>query len=71
LWGLFGREAGTGDFNAYSDAIKSSGIVWSERHLFHFLVSARRYVTGTRMVFAGMKIAQERADVIAYLTTCK
>ena len=29
LWGLIGREAGTGDFHAYSDANRSSGIVRS------------------------------------------
>jgi cytochrome c len=71
LWALFGREAGTGDFHAYSDANRSSGIIWSERHLFQFLISPRRYLTGTRMVFAGMKISQERADLIAFLATCK
>jgi cytochrome c len=71
LWGLIGREAGTGDFHAYSDANRSSGIVWSERHLFQFLISPRRYLIGTRMVIPGVKLAQERADLIAFLAMCK
>jgi cytochrome c len=71
LWGLFGREAGTGSYNAYSDANKSSGIIWSEKHLFRFLVSPRTYLVGTRMVVPGIKIAQERADLIAFLAECR
>jgi len=65
--GLFGRPAGSvADFD-YSDAMKRSGIVWSEATLDRFLTSPRSLVPGTRMGFAGIPDEQERADVIAYL----
>ena len=70
LWGLFGRESGTADFNAYSDANKSSGIVWSDKHLYEYLVNPKKYIVGTKMVFAGMKKDAERADLVAYMKKC-
>jgi len=66
LHGFFGRQSGTGDFS-YSDANKNSGIVWTEKHLFQYLVNPKAYIPGTKMVFAGIKKEKERADLIAYL----
>jgi cytochrome c len=71
LWAIFGQEAGTGDFGAYSDSIKKSGITWSEKHMFQFLINPKKYLVGTKMVFAGLKKDQERADLIAYMATLK
>jgi cytochrome c len=71
LWGIFGREAGTGEFGAYSDANKNSGITWSDKHMFNFLINPKKYMVGTKMVFAGLKKEQERADLIAYMQTLK
>jgi cytochrome c len=65
--GLFGRKAGSLPDFAYSAAMKNSGLVWDERKLDRFLASPRAVVPGTRMTYAGVKDAQERADLIAYL----
>jgi cytochrome c len=65
--GLFGRQAGSlTDFD-YSEAMKKSGIVWNEQTLDTFLADPRGVVPGTKMTYAGIKSAQDRADLIAYL----
>ena len=64
---VYGREAGTGEFGAYSDANKTSGIVWSDKHMYEYLVNPKKYIVGTKMVFAGMKKDSERADLCAFL----
>jgi cytochrome c len=65
--GLFGRRAGGVPGFAYSEAMKQSGIVWDTATLDRFLAGPRALVPGTRMGFAGIADAKERADLIAYL----
>jgi cytochrome c len=64
---LFGRRAGSLEGFAYSKAMRESGIVWNEATLDKFLENPRGVVPGTKMTYAGVKDAQERADLIAYL----
>merc|ERR1711948_23063 len=64
---LLGATAGNRSTFPYSNAMKKSGIVWSEKHLFVYLKAPAKYVAGTRMAFAGITDEQERADLIAYL----
>lgn len=65
--GLFGRKAGSVEGFNYSQAMRDSGIVWDETTLDKFLENPRGMVPGTKMTYAGVKDAQERADLIAYL----
>jgi cytochrome c len=65
--GLFGRKAGSVEGFNYSKAMRESGIVWDEATLDKFLENPRGVVPGTKMTYAGVKDAQERADLIAYL----
>jgi cytochrome c len=65
--GLFGRKAGTLPGFDYSEAMRASGIVWSEKTLDIFLRSPRMMIPGTKMTFAGVRDARDRADLIAYL----
>lgn len=67
LFGMFGRQSGLADGFAYSEANKNSGIIWSDKHLFEYLVNPKKYIVGTKMVFAGIKKEKERADLIAYM----
>jgi cytochrome c2 len=68
LVNIMGRAAGSADgFKKYSDAMKSSGIVWNEETLDGYLEKPKAYVKGTRMAFAGLRKAEDRANVIAYL----
>jgi cytochrome c len=65
--GLFGRKAGTLKGYQYSAAMKKYGVTWNEKTLDHFLENPMKVVPGTKMGYAGVKDAQERADLIAYL----
>lgn len=65
--GLFGRKAGSVPGFDYSDAMKKSGIVWNEKTLARFLADPAKTVPGTSMGYDGVKDAQERGDLIAYL----
>jgi cytochrome c len=70
---LYGVVGGPHDheqgFN-YSPALeKFKGQAWSYDELNHWLDKPNAYAPGTRMTFAGIPSAKQRADVIAYLRT--
>lgn len=65
--GLFGRRAGTVPNFRYSEAMRRSGIVWSDETLDRFLADPLKTVPGTTMGYAGIKNADERRDLIAWL----
>jgi cytochrome c len=67
LKGIIGRKAGSVANFGYSAAMKGKGVTWGPDTLDQFLTGPMKYVPGTRMAFAGLSNAQERADVIAYL----
>lgn len=72
-WGLVGNTwAHKSDFN-YSPAIASEHgkRKWDPQTLSDFLTAPMKYVPGTRMSFAGIKNPQDRANLIAYLSTLK
>lgn len=55
-----------------SNHLPPTGITWSEDTLFVYLENPKKYIPGTKMVFAGLKKPQERADLIAYIKdACK
>lgn len=64
--GLFGRKAGTASGFNYSPALKKSGIVWNAASLDTWLTNPIAMVPGTRMGIR-VPLAQERADIAAYL----
>lgn len=67
LWGVVDREkASISGFN-YSSALKNLKGKWTYKDLNHFIADPRDYAPGTRMAFAGLRRAQDRADVIAFL----
>jgi cytochrome c len=67
LNGIVGRKAGTYEGYTYSPANKESGIVWTPEELEKYLESPQTVVPHTKMIFPGLKDAQKRKDVIAFL----
>lgn len=65
---LWGRKAGSlPSFERYSDALKSSGIVWNDRSLDGWLADPQAMVPGNDMPCAGIKDSRARTDLLAFL----
>ena len=65
---LFGREAGTAaGFPRYSNALKEADFLWTEAALDEWLASPKAFLPGNKMPFAGLRIPQDRKDLLAYL----
>ncbi|MDF3072612.1 MAG: cytochrome c [Alphaproteobacteria bacterium] len=71
LHGLIGRKSGSVAGFRYSEANKKANIVWDAAILEKYLAEPRVVIPGTSMAFAGVRKADERADLIAYLATLK
>jgi len=68
LAGVWGRKAGTVEgFSRYSDALRNSGVVWSDHTLDAWLQEPRKLIPGTTMTLAPIRDATERRNIIAYL----
>ena len=69
LWGVLGRKAGSLSDYKYSKAMAAHGKVWSFEEMNGFLTKPKDWIKGTKMSFAGLKNAKERAAVILYMNT--
>ena len=67
LAGVVGRKAGTAPGFSYSEANKNSGVTWDDATLDAYLTDPRKFMPGTKMVFAGLKNPDDRKAIIAYL----
>lgn len=67
LHGVYGRASGSEAGFAYSPAMLGANRVWDGPSLDAFLANPRENLPGTRMGFIGLRDAEERRDVIAYL----
>ena len=55
----------------YSDALKNMQGVWDAKNLDHYIADATKALPDTKMLADPIPDAQERADVIAYLSTLR
>jgi len=67
LAGVVGRKAGSVPGFAYSAANKNSGDTWDAQTLDTYLTDPRKFMPGTKMVFAGLKNPEDRKALIEYL----
>jgi cytochrome c len=69
LWNIVGGKPALTAGYKYSGAMKSMVVNWEFEELNKFLYKPKAYLKGTKMSFAGLKKASDRAAVIAYLTS--
>ena len=68
LNGLDGRHSGTAAGYNYSEANKSSGIVWNKETFEKYINDPRAMIPGTKMIFPGIKDPKKVADLWAYVS---
>lgn len=70
LHGVVGTAAGAKPGFVFSDAMKASGLTWSEENLVKFLQNPSAGVPGNKMAGGFMGTTAEiAADIVAYLKT--
>jgi cytochrome c len=72
LYDVVERVIGSHPGFAYSQVLadhQAKGDTWTYDNLNHFLTSPKAFAPGTKMTFAGVKNDQERANIIAFLST--
>jgi cytochrome c2 len=69
LWNVVGADIAAHDGFAYSDALLGIEGDWTFEALDGFLAAPRDWAPGTAMSYAGIRDAQDRANMIAYLQT--
>ena len=67
LWGVLGRVSGSLQDYKYSKAMVAHGKNWSFEEMNGFLIKPKDWIKGTKMSFAGLKKAEDRAAVILYM----
>jgi len=67
LAGVVDAKAGAQPGYNYSDALKTSGIVWTLDQLDRFIQNPRALVPGTKMMIQGPKDPAARKAIIDYL----
>jgi len=68
LNGLDGRHSGSVPGFDYSEANKNSGIIWSEATFKKYIQNPQGVISGTKMIFPGVKNEQQVNDLWAYLS---
>lgn len=68
--GIVNKNKGISPDYSYSEALAAlTAEVWSPENLDGFLENPKGYMPGTKMAFAGLPKAEDRANLIAYLAT--
>jgi cytochrome c len=69
LWGVVGRNVASRATFTYSSAFRAQTGSWSYERLDHYLTSPAKAIPGNKMGFAGLRRAEDRANVLAFLRT--
>ena len=65
---VWNRKAGSvSGFSRYSDAMKSSDVIWDEKTLDGYLENPAQFMPGNHMTFPGIPDENVRKGIIAFL----
>ncbi len=70
LYNIVGRKLASAAGFSYSSAITakgSEGKTWGYDDLSSFVLSPKKFISGTKMAFPGLKKATDRANLIVYM----
>ena len=67
LYNVLGRPAGSFPDYKYSKAMVAHGKIWTAEEMNGFLIKPKDWIKGTKMSYAGLKSAEERAAVIVFM----
>lgn len=69
LWNVVGRDVDAVDGYGYSGALSAVADVWTPEALYAFLANPKGFAPGTKMSFKGFAKPEDKANLIAYLST--
>lgn len=67
LWGVIGRDIAARASFDYSNALAGEPGTWTFEKIDAYLKNPNNAIPGNKMAFAGVRRAQDRAEIIAYL----
>ena len=67
LYGIIGKNIASNPSYSYSKSLLAKEGIWNEEEIFHFLSNPKKYVSGTKMSFAGIRKPKQLANLIAFL----
>jgi cytochrome c len=69
LYGVVDRRAGTQPGFQYSQAMRLSGVIWTDDNLIRYVMSRPSFMPGTRSAMASVRSADQAAQLVAYMRT--
>jgi cytochrome c len=69
LWSIVGRDVASRKTFTYSSAFAAQTGNWTYERLNHYLTNPAKAVPGNKMGFAGLRKPEDRANVVAFLST--
>jgi|ETNmetMinimDraft_26_1059896.scaffolds.fasta_scaffold01550_10 cytochrome c len=67
LYGVFGRKAGLAEGFLFSEVLTNAEVIWTDEAMDKWLARPSEFLPGNQMIFVGVKDAQDRANLIAFL----
>lgn len=71
LFDMAGKPSAAIEGYKYSDALKTSGLIWTDANLVGFLANPEQFLPGTTARFPGLKSAKDKADILEYMKSLK